>query len=603
MCGIAGVFGTDDKTLVTDMVSTFQNRGPDHKGFATTDIAVLGNARLSIIDVAGSDQPIWDEQGQVCIVANCEIYNFKSVKATLLEKGHHFMTNGDTEVILQAYLEYGLDFAQYIDGIFAVAILDLNKKRLVLARDRLGIKPLYYTFVKDKLLFASEIKAILKFQEITPTLNYPALQWFLELGYISGVHSLFEGIQQLLPGTVMSVDPSGKTMKKYFKLQNGTTGKLDINILDTLIDEAVNSQLISERPLGIYLSGGLDSSIVASYAAKHLDKVMTFTQNFGEVNETANARLLSEQIGAEHFTLNHDPDTEIRDVRKMLYFMEHPTFGMSATYELAQFAKSKGNVVMLSGLGGDEIFGGYVQHARAAKISAFPNIPLLSRSTGKLFESFNQMKLSRYAYSMGSTLDKIRAVKYSESPKVMKALISKEFREVPETEVFNYNPNKDFFKVMESELIYGQLDGNYLKIADRMSMAASIEMRVPFLDTPLLQYSLNLPRTDKIRNNVSKFGLRKLAGEQLSLPKQIIKKGEDASNKGGYGFSAAEFWKESLGEYVKTQLDSSIIREYKVFDENQVKNYLSKVRSYAQIRTLWHIATTHELIDIFQMQI
>ncbi len=598
VCGISGIFGLEDRELTRKMIETLKIRGPENTDYAVTDIGSVANARLSIIDVAGGNQPIWNKENTVCIVANCEIYNFREIRQEL-ERKYEFKTQTDTEVILYAYQEYGLDFAQKIDGIFAVAILDLVNRKLVLARDRLGIKPLYYWSSDDILLFGSEIKAILQYEEVLRLLNLYNLHIFLQLGYVFRERTLFAGIQQMLPGTVMVVSSTGTKTHTYWKPDNSETKDLDIDFLSFLIEKSIESQLISERPLGVYLSGGLDSSIVAAFAARKIENLTVFTQDFGAVSEVDQASLVADSIGAEHYTKEFDPETEIRHVREMLYAMEHPTFELSPTYDLAKYARSKGNIVMLSGLGGDELFGGYVPHERALKIGYFPNLGLISKATGAFFDTIGSNRLARYSLAFGNHLSKILAIKTSEGQRRTRSLFNFEQKPIRWKNVLEFNPNANFFKVMESELIYSQLEGNYLRIADRMSMAASLEMRVPLLHTPLVEYALHLPVSAKIKDNVSKFALRKIAREKLNLPRKIVKRGERARNKGGYGFSPVDFWNRGLDEYVKSQLDANKIREYGVFSEQKVKKYLDKPKSFVNIRILWHMAATHDLIDLF----
>ncbi len=601
MCGISGIFGLEDKDLMKRMIEVLKNRGPENIDYAITDIGSIANARLSIIDVAGGNQPIWNKDETVCIVANCEIYNFQELHADL-EKKYEFKTKTDTEVILHAYQEFGVDFADKIDGIFAVAILDLQKKKLILARDRLGIKPLYYWHKDGIFLFGSEIKAILEYKEIPRILNLYNLHVFLQLGYIFREHTLFAGIHQMLPGTIMEVTTDGLQLTSYWEPKGFKSNDLDLDFLSFLLEKSVEAQLISERPLGVYLSGGLDSSIVAVLAAQKLENVSVFTQDFGDVNETEYASQIAEMIGAEHYIQHHDPEQEISTVRENLYAMEHPTFELSPTYSLAKFARSKGNIVMLSGLGGDELFGGYVAHDRALKVQKVPKVPLLAAIGKTFFNSFNQYRFVRYSMAFGDTLSKILAIKTSESEKTTSKLFSENVASIDWKNLLKFNQNVPFFNAMESELIYSQLEGNYLRIADRMSMSASLELRVPLLHTPLLEYALGLPITAKINKGVSKFALRKIAQEKLMVPRKIIKRGEKAVNKGGYGFSPIDFWNRGLKDYISSQLDASITAQYGIFDTYKVKRYFQKEKSFVNIRILCHLATTHELMDIFHIE-
>lgn len=601
MCGISGVFGIEDRDLTRKMIQELKVRGPENIDFAVTEIGSIANARLSIIDVEGGNQPIWNNDGTVCIVANCEIYNFRELRKDLEHK-YEFKTKSDTEVILHAYQEYGLDFAKVIDGIFAVAILDLNSKQLVLARDRLGIKPLYYWKNGETFLFGSEIKAILQYEQVNRILDLNNLHVFIQLGYVFRNHTLFKDIHQMNPGTVMVISSDGIQTKTYWEPENFKSQTLDIDYLYDLLENAVEAQLVSERPLGVYLSGGLDSSIVAAIAAKKLDRVEVFTQDFGEVNEASYAAEVANLIGADHYIQEFSPEDEISSYKDALYAMEHPTYSLTATYHLAKFARSKGNVVMLSGLGGDELFGGYVAHARALKIQKTPQLKPLSILGKSTFEAIGSYKLARMSLALGDKVSKILSIKTSESERDTSRLFGTPMPPLEWEQILKFQKEGPFFNIMESELIYSQLEGNYLRIADRMSMGASLELRVPLLHTPLVEYSLGLPIEAKINNGISKFALRKIAREKLNLPAKVVKRGEKASNKGGYGFSPLDFWNRGFKDYIQSNLDPQIINERRIFNEKGIEKYMKRKKTFANIRILWNLAATHEMMEVFNIE-
>jgi asparagine synthase (glutamine-hydrolysing) len=608
VCGITGVFGISDKDQITKMVDKLKNRGPDNKGIAITDFAMIANARLSIIDVEGGNQPIWNNEGTHVVVANCEIYNFRELREDLVKQGFQFNTNSDTEVILQAYLAYGSEFVKYLEGIFALAILDLPKKCLVLARDRLGVKPLYYSNYNNSIYFASEIKGILAIDEIPRILSKQNLFKFLQLGYNFGIDSLFEGIFQLLPAQVLEIQlQNGITHisnKFYWEGSNNPKEFLDLKRLHYSFQKAIESQLISERPLGVYLSGGLDSSMVTAYTSQFIDEIKTFTQSFGEVDETPYARLISEQFETNHHEITHDPNDEINMIDELLYAMEHPTYGISPTYKLAKFAREKGCVVMLSGLGNDELFGGYVKHQRALKLNKIMNLDILANPTSKLLLKIGQTNYARYIMSMGSTSTKLKGLFLPYSHDYLSKLFNKKMIKVNWNEEFSYySTANNFFEKVESVLINNQLEGNYLKIADRMSMAASVEVRVPFLTTALVEYGLKLPISAKINNGVSKFAPRKISKEFLKLPEPNLVRGENSANKGGYGYSSLDFWNRGLKEFVYGELDPKKVKEFKVFDSSFVLTYLNKVKQFADVRLLWNMANLHRMIEIFDMSL
>ncbi len=602
MCGIAGFYGFEDQALAKKMIDALHVRGPEHKGIATSEFGSIGNARLSIIDVVGGNQPIWNEDDSIAIVANCEIYNFLELREELEQRNHTFKTHSDTEVILHAYEEFGLDFAKKIDGIFAVAIMDLNRSSIILARDRLGIKPLYYFKSGNTVLFASEAKGILVFEEVPRVLDRHALHVLLHLGYVTQRQSMFEGIKQLPAATIMVISPSGIKEWTYWDFQATSELSLDLEYLGMMIESSVKRQLISERPVGVFLSGGLDSSLVAWFAAKHSSELSTFTQRFGEVDESPYAEIVAEHIGSRHFTVDHTPDQEIALARELVTAMEHPTFGLSHTYALSKFAREKGCIVILSGLGGDELFAGYVQHWRATRISNYPNLGGLSRIPALLTDRLGWATVTRGFRALGNFDQKILALKLAFTQHGIKRLFSEKnpVESIDWGSVLRYNDHNDFFRVVESELIYDQLEGNYLKIADRMSMGNSLEMRVPLLDTPLFEYAMKLEVKAKIHNGVSKYGLRQLA--QLHLPRKVALRALKPSAKGGYGFNPVDFWKRGMKDYVHQKLDAFEIREYGVFDEIRVVKELRKPMSFARVRLLWNMALTHDLADVFSLE-
>ena len=600
MCGISGFYGFDDPSLARKMIDSLHARGPEHKGVASSKFGSIANARLSIIDVQGGNQPIWNEDDSVAIVANCEIYNFMELRDELEKQGHSFKTHSDTEVILHAYEEYGLDFAKKIDGIFAIAIMDLNRSSITLARDRLGIKPLYYYKNGNAIFFASEAKGILANEEIPRSLDKHALHVLLHLGYVTNRLSMFRGIQQLPPATIMDISPEGISESQYWVFQATSELSLDLDYLGRIIEESVRRQLISERPVGVFLSGGLDSSLVAWFAAKHSSELSTFTQRFGEVDESPYAEIVAEHIGSRHFTIDHTPEQEVKLAKELVRAMEHPTFGLSHTYALSKFAREKGCVVILSGLGGDELFAGYVQHWRARRISKYPNLGVLSGASARIADLLELDTLTRGFRSLGNVDQKLLALKLAFSQRHIRRLFSENsVQPIDWKQVLRYNKHRDFFRIVESELIYDQLEGNYLKIADRMSMGNSLEMRVPLLDTPFFEYAMRLEFKAKINNGVSKFGLRQLA--QRHLPRKVALRALKPSAKGGYGFDPVDFWKRGMKDYIHQRLDLAVIREYGVFSEKQVVKELRKVKNFARVRLLWNMALTHDLIDVFSL--
>ena len=383
MCGICGFLGFEDRTLLKRMCSTIRHRGPDEHGMHIDKRICLGSQRLKVIDLVRGRQPIYNEDRSICIVYNGEIYNFKEIKEGL-ERKHRFYTDTDTEVVLHAYEEYGTGCLKKFNGMFAFAIWDSNKKRLFLARDRLGIKPLYYAFVGEKLLFASEIKAILEYP-IDREIDYIALQDFLAFRIAVDDRTMFKNIKKLLPGHFLLHEKGKFTIKKYWELKMHEL-KIDekqcIEEVKSILKESVKSRMISDVPLGVYLSGGIDSSIVTGLMSQLEGNVKTFSVGFGEKeDEIRYARLVADHLSTDHHEIIVEPNT-MKLLPEIIWHLDEPMADPATipTYILSEFTKKKSTVV-LTGEGGDEQFGGYMQYKFMLLNQSYDRY--LSKLTGK----------------------------------------------------------------------------------------------------------------------------------------------------------------------------------------------------------------------------
>ena len=330
MCGICGITW-DNKELIKRMGNACKHRGPEHEGFYVDDHVSLCCERLRIIDLSDkASQPIHNEDQTIWVVLNGEIYNFRDLRESL-EKKHNFYTNTDTEVIVHAYEEFGENCLQKLDGMFAFALWDMGKKKLFIARDRLGVKPLYYCIKSDKLLFASEIKSILQDLDIQRKLNYDALCQFVTYAYTIDGQTMFDGINELLPGHKLIFTFRDKKVKieKYWDLQlteNLRSDEENLKTLRLLLENAINKRRVSDAPLGALLSGGLDSSVMVALLAKLSDKpVRTFTTGFGnELDEFDEARIVAEHCGTDHKEIMIDYSELINNLPSILWHMEFP---------------------------------------------------------------------------------------------------------------------------------------------------------------------------------------------------------------------------------------------------------------------------------------
>jgi asparagine synthase (glutamine-hydrolysing) len=380
MCGICGVCNFDkshvDKKLLRQMCTVIKHRGPDDDGIFLDDHIALGMRRLSIIDLKTGHQPIHNEDESIWIVFNGEIYNYRELRQFLEQKNHRFYTSSDTEVIIHLYEELGDDCVTMLNGMFAFAIWDANKKKILLARDRIGIKPLHYIILNNKLIFGSEIKSILQDSEVKRKVNLKALHHFLAFEYVPAPETMFEAIKKLPPGHILICENGNVSVRKYWDLKFTNRNKQPITYYSDriyeLLKKSVERRLISDVPLGAFLSGGIDSSSIVGLMSELMDEpVKTFSIGFEEesYNELKYARIIAEQFETEHYEEIITPDA-VNLVNKIIQYLDEPFADVSVfpTYLVSELAR-KHVTVVLSGDGGDEQFAGYDWYA-ASKLDA-----------------------------------------------------------------------------------------------------------------------------------------------------------------------------------------------------------------------------------------
>jgi asparagine synthase (glutamine-hydrolysing) len=553
MCGIAGAVSATresdiSEALVRHMCDQIIYRGPDDEGLYVADGAGLGMRRLSIIDLSGGHQPVFNEDRSAWVVFNGEIYNFPELRPELERRGHRFYTRTDTEVIIHLYEEMGAECVQKLRGMFSLAIYDRTKRKLVLARDRLGKKPLHYALVKDKLYFGSEIKSILAVAPELAEVNAQGLLEYLYYGYVPDPLTAFTGIQKLAPGHLLEFEKGKIQIRQYWDLPRYNTHvpKSEEECLEELerrLLEATRIRLISDVPLGAFLSGGTDSStIVALMARASSAPVKTFSIGFtkNDFNEAEYARIVARKFGTDHHEMILEPDV-VETVEHLTSSLEEP-FGDSSmlpTYYVSRMARQHVTVA-LSGDGGDEIFAGYDRyriHSNRRFFEYFPDwgrkffrdqiFPLLPRGMQGRGFSYNVSLPWRERYVDG--LSFVPAFERT-TP-----LLSDDFRQIlrrsddPQNVLLRYfakAPARD----PVSELLYVDtktyLAGDILTKVDRMSMLNSLEVRAPMLDHKFIEWVTGLPPEWKLRGSSQKYILRKLAervgvpGAALNRPKQ-----------------------------------------------------------------------------------
>jgi asparagine synthase (glutamine-hydrolysing) len=575
MCGIAGIVNADrtepiDAAVIHRMCQAIVHRGPDDEGIFVKQNTGLGMRRLSIIDVAGGHQPVFNEDGSIWIVFNGEIYNFPELRPGLEARGHRFSTRSDTEVIVHLYEELGAACVEKLRGMFAFALYDERRRKLVIARDRLGKKPLHYAHVGGRLLFASEIKSILAVAPELAAVNNHALLEYLYFGYILEPHTAFEEIHKLAAGHLLEFSDNQIRISKYWDLPRYSTHppaseEECLEELERRLAEAVKLRLISDVPLGALLSGGTDSSTVVALMARATAKpVKTFSIGFrvADFNEAAYARLVARRFGTEHHELVLEPDV-VGTVEKLTSSLEEP-FGDSSmlpTYYISCLAREHVTVA-LSGDGGDEIFAGYDRYAVQSRRQIFQRVPGWAWKwyRERLFPRIPQAVYGRnFSYNVSLPwqeryLDELGFVPAFERNT---ALLSDEFRAAvagdgdPRDLMFSYL-NDPCASDPLSKLLYldtkTYLVGDILTKVDRMSMATSLEVRVPLLDHELVEWVTALPPEWKMRGRQQKYILRKLA-ERVGVPREVLER-----PKQGFALPLVHWMRHELKELIQSVL-------------------------------------------------
>ncbi|MDO8554693.1 MAG: asparagine synthase (glutamine-hydrolyzing) [Candidatus Micrarchaeota archaeon] len=528
MCGICGIFGDYSKGQIVKMTDSLVHRGPDSDGYFYDKNIALGFRRLSIIDLKTGNQPIYNEDETVAIVFNGEIYNYKELRLKLEARGHRFTTNTDTETIVHAYEEFGeKEFANMLNGMFAFAIYDSNKKKLILARDRVGIKPLYYALVGKDLVFGSEIKAVLAANMMKAEVDFDGFSSYMLFGTSFGDRTLVRGVKRLLPGHMLTYDADGVEIRKFAK--PGKIPEINPASLRKILEESVKSQMVADVPVGAFLSGGLDSSAVTALMKRSNDNLKTFNIGFGrEDDESRYAKAVAEHIGTDHHEVILNDSEVPKLLEEFIYYYDDLNWDAAALplYRLSKYAK-KYVTVVLAGEGGDELFGGYNRYKFFSNY--FSMIPNSIRM--KFYEHF--LKMSKKSWRNNSIK---KPSHYGEH--IVNSYFSNgiSLKNVLEFEVEQTLPNQLLVK------------------ADRATMAASLEGRVPLLDNRMLDFAMATPDNMKLKGLEGKYILR-LAVKDL-LPKITVKRA-----KQGFGASPHKwFEKKEFMDFAVSYLDDPHVK-------------------------------------------
>lgn len=563
MCGICGSAGFADRGLLQSMCERLHHRGPDSTGlFVDRDVG-LGMTRLAMIDVAGGVQPAHDEEGRIWLVFNGEMYNYRPWLERLTALGHRFYSRSDSEVVVHLYEEYGPNFLERINGMFALALWDGRSRRLLLARDRLGVKPLYYARSAAGWLFASEISALVG--QVGHAVDLTQLPFYLRLRFVPGEATLARAIRRVPAGGYLVLEDGAWTKHTYWSMTDPplappTFGAAGLR--RTFLD-AVDSRLVSDVPLGVFLSGGLDSSaIVGAMNALHVKPIRTFSVGFGDAyDETAAAERVAAHFGTEHESTQLDPESAVRLLPSVVSALDEPLADPAVvpTYHLASRARRSVKGVLL-GEGADELFGGYEQH-RAVRILDSASGRFLARSVAGLpFGSFSARVGSPVAAEVGGEAgDHLRRVVAADRPSQAHLAMIQPFT-VEETAVVapwspqgvdayvdGYFTNGDAVRASLRYDLENTLAGLLTK-ADRMTMAHSLEGREPYLDCRLVDYARSLPSRRHVGLLLEKKALREAA--HGLLPPFVRHR-----RKRRFFVPLADWLRGALGEYVQRVLD------------------------------------------------
>lgn len=561
--------------MVEPMCAIMQHRGPDDQGTYCQGQIGLGVRRLSIIGVTTGHMPIHNEDRSVWVAFNGEIYNFQILRALLESRGHCFYTTSDTEVIVHLYEEHGADFVEHLRGMFAIALWDAKSRRLVLARDRLGIKPLYFWSQGGRVVFGSELKCLLQAPGPKPTINLQAVNHYLSLGYVPDPETIFAGVRKLAPGHLAVIESGKLEVRKYWDLpwpeeSNTPSEEECCERLRELLTESVKIRLMSEVPLGAMLSGGLDSSTVVGLMSRLMDRpVKTFSIGFAEkdFSELTHARRVAEHFKTDHHELVVKPQA-VEMAERLMGFFDEPFGDPSAipTYLVSQLARGSVTVA-LSGDGGDEVFAGYERYAEARRQQVFDWIPrplrrhvLLPLSRALPYSAYGKRYLRRVSLDDGLA----RYLDCTVIPDATKEhLVSADFR----AQVAKLDPNSDAHltvsnghrggtivdKVLHLDTV-SELPGDILTKVDRMSMAHSLEVRVPLLDHVLVEYVSRLPLSYKLRGQTGKYIFKKAFGSLL--PPETLNR-----SKMGFAIPLRHWFARDLYDFLRdVLLDSRAVQ-------------------------------------------
>ncbi|MCC6630822.1 MAG: asparagine synthase (glutamine-hydrolyzing) [Gammaproteobacteria bacterium] len=612
MCGITGYAGFDDEPLLRQMCKRLFHRGPDEDGHYFAPGIGLAMRRLSIIDLKTGTQPIPNEDRTVWIVFNGEIYNYQDHRKFLVERGHRLATSSDTETIVHLYEEFGLDFVQHLRGMFGVAIWDTVKERLVLARDRIGEKPLFYAWQDGRLLFGSEIKSILPGLK-TRTVDRQAVCDFLAAGYVAGERTFYKEIRRLPPGHLLIWEKGQISVRQYWRHDAATVQEISYNDardrLRAELDEAVRLCLKSDVEVGAFLSGGIDSSLIVALMRRNEAKVQTFSVGYrGEAegfNELSYAKRVADHLGTEHHELILDAQSSLELLPRIIGHYDEPHGEPTSVlvYLLCEFVQKRLKVA-LGGTGGDELFYGYPRHVGLRYLQYYRTIPrflrkqVIERVLSGLPESTGGSRLAKRINRFISGADMPPGEAYLSwvsllGGDVRSGLISDATRtgaadpmgeQFLRQRLLHDDRTDDVFSRVTALDLEGYLAEYQLAYMDRMSMAHSLEVRSPLCDYRLVEFATSLPPSYRLKGTRTKHILKDVASEWI--PKDIIER-----RKVGFDSPIGQWFKSDLAGFLSAFLAPEQVQRSGLLDPGAVQklvgDHLSGVKDYSL--QLWSV--------------
>ena len=598
MCGICGVYlysGPEPISghVLGNMLSSIRHRGPDDEGtYVESDVA-LGMRRLSIIDLAGGKQPIHNEDGSVVVVFNGEIYNYRELTRQLQQRGHQFTTASDTEVIVHLYEEAGEECVQQLRGMFSFALWDARRRRLLLVRDRLGIKPLYYAQCGGCLVFGSEIKALLRHPAVEASLNLEGLGHFLSLKYVPAPQTMFAGIRALPPGHMLVCDSSGPRVRPYWRLSFPSVAASDrreesyAEQLEALLKESVKLHLVSDVPFGAFLSGGIDSSTIVALMSQFLDKpVKTFAVGFDgdgtSFSELPYARLVAERYATDHHEICIRGRDFVDMAEKVVWHLDQPIADEAtvANYMVAALAARHVKMV-LTGEGGDELFAGYARHAGDKLSPLFGRVPAVAKTLAQAcvarLPGLRRPKIALYALCQTNEAARLASWFPLFNAEMKSALLTEDVKAAlhgssAERLFADHLARTDATGPLNRMLYLDTalwLPDDLLARGDKTSMAASLEARVPLLDHKLVEFAATLPAHLKVRGLTRKYLLKQVA--RGWLPPQIIHR-----RKKGFPVPVSLWFRKEARSFLRDVLSPSAVRRRGLFNCHYVQTLIEE---------------------------